>query len=461
MFLSQSGEVGIGTTSPNQKLEVSSSSAPTIRINNTKNGAWTVGEDFGGLEFYGNDASGEGPGVKGYVKLDSTNIYGAAFSMRFGTTDGTNGITERMVITHTGKVGIGTTAPVQKLHIDGGSSNTYLHFSNTDTGSSTSTGADIGITGDEDLIVWNREATNLRLATSGTERIRVNATGNVGIGTTSPAAKLEVEGGEHLLQVSTTSATGNPYISFNQAGTRRSFIQHADNGDFLKLASEYGGISFFTGTGGTETQKMTIDSSGKVGIGTTNPGVYRLNVSGLVKFQTSSLVPGFEVVNTIGGAVQRNIQAEDSSSSIGSECLRLEHAGVDDGNFGLMITFRDSNGNIKGKISSTSTSTTYATSSDQRLKEDPKDFDALNLISQIQPYDFKWKTSGERDFGFYAQELNEVLPQAVDVPTLDDGVTIDEDAMLMADYTKLVPVLVKAIQQLKDKIQTLENQQNK
>jgi hypothetical protein len=88
-----------------------------------------------------------------------------------------------------------------------------------------------------------------------------------GIGTTSPAAKLEVEGGEHLLQVSTTSATGNPYISFNQAGTRRSFIQHADNGDFLKLASEYGGISFFTGTGGTETQKMTIDSSGKVGIG--------------------------------------------------------------------------------------------------------------------------------------------------------------------------------------------------
>ena len=114
------GNVGIGTTNPSEKLEIADSSAPTIKINNTKNGAWTAGENFGGLEWYGNDTSGEGAGVKGYIKLDSINIYGAGFDMRFGTTDGTNGITERMVITYQGKVGIGTTDPASRLEVDGG-----------------------------------------------------------------------------------------------------------------------------------------------------------------------------------------------------------------------------------------------------------------------------------------------------------------------------------------------------
>jgi hypothetical protein len=102
-------------------------------------------------------------------------------------------------------------------------------------------------------------------------KVTINSSGNVGIGTTSPAAKLEVEGGDPLLQLSTSSGTGNPYLSFNQAGSRRSFIQYENSGSALKLASEYGGIDFYTGTSGTETEKMTIQSDGDVGIGTTSP----------------------------------------------------------------------------------------------------------------------------------------------------------------------------------------------
>ena len=97
------------------------------------------------------------------------------------------------------------------------------------------------------------------------------STNNFGIGTTTPALKLEVEGGDGLLQLSTTSSTGSPYMSFNQAGARRSFIQHNDSGDTLKIVSEYGGIDFYTGTIGVETERMTIQSGGNVGIGTTNP----------------------------------------------------------------------------------------------------------------------------------------------------------------------------------------------
>ena len=96
--------------------------------------------------------------------------------------------------------------------------------------------------------------------------------GNVGIGTTSPNARLDLASfsGE-FIRLNDSSATGNPYISFFQLNTRRSYIQHVDSGDNLTLASEYGGITLLTGTGGTETEKMRITSAGDVGIGTTSP----------------------------------------------------------------------------------------------------------------------------------------------------------------------------------------------
>lgn len=172
------------------------------------------------------------------------------------------------VIDNVGKFGIGTTNPAFKLDVANGGigvprDSTGITFVNFST-----LGSSIKSNTSSDLIF------NTRLGSSPyteSERMRILNNGNVGIGTISPVAKLEVEGGDHLLQVSSLSATGSPYVSFNQAGARRSFIQHNDSGDYLKLASEYGGINFFTGTGGTETQKMTILSGGNVGINTTNP----------------------------------------------------------------------------------------------------------------------------------------------------------------------------------------------
>ena len=133
--------------------------------------------------------------------------------------------------------------------------------------------------------------------------IYIDSSSNVGIGTTSPVAKLEVEGGDHSLQLSTTSSTGSPYVSFNQAGARRSFIQHTDSGDFLKLASEYGGISFFTGTGGSETQKMTILSGGNVGIGTTDPN-YMLHLGGATVGAVNGQLAFGDVANVPSGLIQ-------------------------------------------------------------------------------------------------------------------------------------------------------------
>jgi len=89
-YITDGGNVGIGTTSPAEKLTVSASDDVVIRINSTKNGTWTTGQSLGALEFFGNDASGSGAGIKGKIDVVSVNQYGAGFDMKFFTANGSS-----------------------------------------------------------------------------------------------------------------------------------------------------------------------------------------------------------------------------------------------------------------------------------------------------------------------------------------------------------------------------------
>jgi len=115
-----------------------------------------------------------------------------------------------------------------------------------------------------------------------------------------------------------------------------------------------------------------------------------------------------------------------------------------------VMQFRHNGATAVGSITIDGTSTTYNTSSDYRLKEDLKDFAGLDMVSKIPVYDFKWKTDDNRSYGVMAHELQEVLPQAV---------SGDKDAKEMqgVDYSKIVPLLVKSIQELKAEIEILKN----
>jgi hypothetical protein len=119
-----SGNVGIGTTSPSDTLEVEggvtiTSETPTkLLLNNTKNGTWTAGEALGLVEFYGNDASGGGAKVQSSIDVVAQDQYGAHFNMAFSLSNGSGGNSEKMRITGEGKLGIGTTSPLATLHID-------------------------------------------------------------------------------------------------------------------------------------------------------------------------------------------------------------------------------------------------------------------------------------------------------------------------------------------------------
>ncbi len=79
-----------------------------------------------------------------------------------------------------------------------------------------------------------------------------------------------------------------------------------------------------------------------------------------------------------------------------------------------------------------------------------KDFDGLDKVSNIKVYNFKWKVDENRSYGVLAHELQEVLPQAVNGEK-------DAEKMQGVDYSKIVPLLVKSIQELKAEIELLKS----
>ena len=116
----------------------------------------------------------------------------------------------------------------------------------------------------------------------------------------------------------------------------------------------------------------------------------------------------------------------------------------------VVMRFRNGGSNV-GQISYNSTSTSYITSSDQRLKDNIVNApSASDDIDAIQVRSFDWKADGSHQkYGMVAQELQTVAPEAV-----SEGDT--EDDMMGVDYSKLVPMLVKEIQSLRARVAQLE-----
>jgi hypothetical protein len=181
MRIDSAGDVGIGHTSPLAKLHVQDTSFPQVRINDDTN----QGES--GIRFRSFD--GVNQGVHGDIFVAST---GGTEVGRMGFRIPYNG-TEKLTILSSGNVGIGTTSPARLLSIGDGTGSPNIQLLAAPAGNSR---IEFGDTDDSDAgeIQYVHSSNYMQFTTNGTERMRINAAGSVGIGTTSPNYKLSVSG---------------------------------------------------------------------------------------------------------------------------------------------------------------------------------------------------------------------------------------------------------------------------
>ena len=206
---------------------------------------------------------------------------------------------ERLRITSAGLVGIGTVTPTRELTIyspDSGS--TYINLTNATTGATTSDGFGIGLGGDEDAKLWNYENTDMMFATNSTERLRINSSGLVGIGTDNPTAKLTTSvthansAVADALRLTTTgtysssnSSDAGPAISFGQFHNTYTTWKTAQIAGIRKGNNWHGALVFYTNDGGSQTditEKLRITSAGNIGIGTNVPTNFNAAADNLV-----------------------------------------------------------------------------------------------------------------------------------------------------------------------------------
>lgn len=224
-------------------------------------------------------------------------------------------------------------------------------------------------------------ADTVAVATAGAERVRVDSSGNLLVGTTSlldTGARLNVAGG-------TIAHTGNQLNVRPGSAANYEFVNR--NG---------AGFDFYTNSGGV--QAMRIANNGELLIGTTT--------------SSGSKVHAVAVGNVYSGYC---------TGAVGAGIV---YVGSRDTN-GPMA-FWINNGSVVGQISVTSSATTYATSSDYRLKENVAPMqNALDTVAQLNPVTYTWKADGSAGQGFIAHELQAVVP---------DCVTGEKDAMREEQY---------------------------
>ena len=244
-----------------------------------------------------------------------------------------------------------------------------------------------------------------------------DSSGNVGIGTSSPSFKLSLPSANNA----TYAYIGNLYIGRGSAFVANQSEIFTSGTDQLGMGT--GGAAAYT-FWTNSVERMRIDSSGNVLVGTTTANG-KIYVIGL----TNSVCARFEAAATTGALIQ---------------CINTNTSGSN-----TAIYFQQ-NGTAVGSITTSNTTTTYNITSDARLKENIVDASSGN-IDDVKVRSFDWKSDGSHvEYGFIAQELVEVAPYAVHQPQ-------DPEEMMAVDYSKLVPMMIKEIQDLKQRIKTLEN----
>ena len=383
-------------------------------------------------------------------------------------------IAERFRIDPTGNVGIGTTAPASALDVLSPSTDGKLALTISDNEQPSSLGSlatafagsqtinmDIG---NGDYAFINRWAPGTS-ATRGigfyqqtgtgtfSPLMRILGNGNVGIGTTSPAAALQIGNGVNSraggLQIGSIYKT---YLYSNNTNNQTILDANGDT-DYRQSAGTNdgsGNLVFLTAAGsgiggsGASTEKMRITAFGNVGVGVTAPTA-KLQVAGNIRID--------------GG---NNLKIFDDSGSRFAQLMHSSNGNLHMDAYGGGSTYLNwygggfvQIGNGAGALG-TINAAVFSTSSDRRLKKDISTIeDPLGKIARMRGVDFTWKSDGKKDMGFIAQEVESVLPNMVHSTKLPqkDG---SEKEVKTVQYANIVALAIEGVKTLASQFTAFE-----
>jgi len=367
---------------------------------------------------------------------------------------------ERMRIDSSGNVGIGEDSPANLLHVKASDTGiaphtsaqialeregtNYLQFLTAENGTS---GILFGDGSDVDVskITVDHNTTKMTFTNETVDTMTLNGA-KVGIGTASPTDLLQVGANDNdpaTIQVTYSTvpsylsstydgSSGLTSLSINKKNTSDGSASYAASANTsycaaeIQLASSTSSSAIIFknhGTANTDpTEKMRIDSSGNLLVGTTS-------------VPTGGSSTGFSISDNGG--------------------MQMVTHGVSGTANTYVNIYKNANGTVGG-IRVSGSATAYDTSSDARLKKVTGSARGLEVINALNPVSFNWKVDGQADEGLLAQEVKEIIPKAV---------SKNEEEYYQMDYSKLVTHLVagmkeqqEQIEQLKTEIQTLKGE---
>ena len=433
--ITSGGLVGIQVTPTQQRLTIdvfntgtTAASYDGINICNTSSTT-----NNGSAIIFGQTVAGNSNARIGVINSDRSS--GSEDQDIFFGTLGAGSYAERLRITSTGKFGFNTTNPGA---FDSGANHLVLLGNTSGTGNAGITiasGNDSygniyfadGTSGADAYrghIAYDHDGNSMRFATNGTERLRIDSSGNIGIGVANPVQQSGIglhinnNGGQSRIKLSSHS-TPTADNGFD--------IIYETNNQVHLLNHENAALKF----GANDAERMRIDSSGTLMIGNTDDDPGDANTNTGIAFRANGKY--FISCAADGGHVNRNSD-------------------------GYIMHTRRSGSHVGG-ISVSSTNTAFNTSSDYRLKENVVDItDGITRIKQLAPKRFNFIVDADKTVdGFLAHEAQTVVPEAV--TGTHNEVDDDGNAVMQGiDPSKLVPLLTAALKEAIAKIETLESE---
>jgi hypothetical protein len=266
-------------------------------------------------------------------------------------------------------------------------------------------------------------ADTIAFSEGGAESMRIDGSGNLGIGTTSPTSKLDVSGEVKTLNDAAAAGVIIKRTGGVNANGAVNFVGSDDAVDAsVRMATDVANALVFTAGGATE--RMRLNSGGDVFMGTTTSFPGDGNTATGFMYQASA---GKIFTSCSGGNTAFNFNL-NGTGQIGFFC---------------------SSGTRVGNISVTGSTTAYNSGSDYRLKNNIQPLtNALDKVALLKPSKWTWKADETYGDGFVAHELAEVCPQAI----TGEKDAVDEDGKPVyqgVDTSFLVATLTAAIQELK------------